>query len=396
MSGFFERDKKKGALSSALQDRRVLAGLLLSAAAVLSFIFIAPSDLIKGSVGSWTRLTASFSAAKRGQGLSWTALFSRGPVVLSSSSLDFVSGSAAELGLAAGGAAKTVRGILTPEDAARAGPDVALADADLAGQRAAAGELTYANRGFFTGGPGAVARAGEELRGAFAGSGEVPVAGSGRGRGVSSGRLTRAKGDQLSARLRASIDQNLLAGGAKSVSDLTQARQRAGVLLAPTCSKAESCSGEFVSANSGAVYDGNPVGAGAPSALSSPGFDGASKPSAAETRAGDEAQKAQQDLLACQKADADYTAQEAALGRDMQDQIERYRAQGCPPFWGGQARRLCDEQSAEALSACRRYDLAKCAHQKACPLTAAEGCAQTDCDSLLPGSSLQSFFSGLF
>jgi hypothetical protein len=48
------------------------------------------------------------------------------------------------------------------------------------------------------------------------------------------------------------------------------------------------------------------------------------------------------------------------------------------------------------MASCRLYNATQCAHAKACPLTASEGCAQTDCDSLLPQASLHSFFAGLF
>ena len=411
MSEFFQRDKKRGALGTALRDRRVLAALLLTAGVVLSFVFIAPSDSIRGAAapsgaaGSWSRLLASFSAVKRGQGLSWSAIFGRGPAVAGPSSVDFVRGSAAELGLVAspGRVARTVRGILTPEDARRAGAGVALSEADLEGQRAAAADLAqpaaYTGRGFFAGSQGAAGHAGEELRSAFDGS-DVPAAGAGRVRGVSPGRLPRAQGSRLSVEMRASMDASLLASNAKSVTDLAQARDRASLSRAPDCTAVRGCTTEYAAANLGAVYDGNSVGGAAPSALSAPRVDGTSQLAAAEARgagAADEAQRTQQDLQTCARADADYSAREKELSLALQQRIEQYHASGCPPVWASdKSRRRCEGQSAEVAVSCRLYNAAQCAHLSACPLTASEGCAPTDCDSLLPHASLQSFFAGLF
>jgi hypothetical protein len=407
MSGFFERNKKRGALRSLLADRRILAFLLLSAAAVLYFVFMAPSNFIRGAAvdsgaaGSWSRLRDSFGAVKRGQGLSLSAIFRREPAASGPSSVDFVQGSAAEMGLVASSdrAVQPVRGILTPEDAQRAGPDVALADEDLAGERAAAGDLIYASRGFFAGSQGALGHAGEELRRMFYGSG-APAPAAGRAQVVSSGRLSAAQGARLSAVMHASLNQSLLASNAKSVADLAQARERAGLAGAQDGTEANGCTAEYAAANMGSVYDGNPGGAGAPSALSAPRVDGASQPAAAEARgagAADEAQQARQDLQTCQKADADYAARESEFALGLQKKIEQYRSLGCPPLWDSEKnRRLCGDKAAEVAASCRLYNVLQCTHLEACPLTAAEGCAQTDCDSLLPHASLRSFFAGLF
>jgi hypothetical protein len=408
MSGFIEHNKKRAALAALFRDRRILAVLLLTAAVVLPLVFIAPPYFIRdaagpaGAAGSWSRLLASFGAAKRGQSFSLSAVFGREPAATGPSSVDFVQGSAAEMGLVASPAhaAKTVRGILTPEDARRAGNGVALTDEDLAGERAAAGDLAYANRGFFAGSQGAFGRAGEEQRGAFDGF-DVPAAGAGRVQGASPGRLPRAKGARLSAEMRASLNQSLLAGNAKSVTDLAQAHDRAGLSRAPDCTAANGCTAEFAAANLGAVYDGNSAGgAAAPSALSAPRMDGASQPAAAEARgkgAADETEQAGKDLQTCQRADADFTARESELARDLQKKLEQYRSLGCPPLWGSErSRRLCGGKAAEVAAACRLYNAMQCAHLEACPLTASDGCAQTDCDSLLPPASLRSLFSGMF
>ena len=93
----------------------------------------------------------------------------------------------------------------------------------------------------------------------------------------------------------------------------------------------------------------------------------------------------------------DYAAREGGLAVELQKKIEQYRSLGCPPFWGTErSRRLCDDKVGEVMASCRLYNATQCAHAKACPLTASEGCAQTDCDSLLPHASLHSFFAGLF
>ncbi|MCX5795689.1 MAG: hypothetical protein NTY77_09370 [Elusimicrobia bacterium] len=408
MSDFLERNKKRGILGMWLRGRRVLVALLCLTAVSLALVFVSRSNLLTGSAGaagSLSRLRASFSAVKRDQGLSWATIFGRGPAAAGPSSVEFVRGDAAELGLVAspGAAAKSVRGILTPEDARRAGRGVALSDEDLEGQRAASADLgqptAYAGRGFFAGSQGAEGRAGEDLRGALDGS-DVPAAGAGGVRGVSPGRLPKAKGKALSVEMRASMDRSLLDSRAKSVTDLVQARDRASGSRAPDCTAATGCTTEFAAANLGAVYDGNQVKAASPSSLSTPQVDGTSQLSPAEARgagAPDEADQVLKDLQTCRRADADYSAREKELSLALQARIEQFRALGCPPSWGSrESRRRCDEKAAEVTASCRLYNAAQCAHIEACPLTASEGCTLTDCDSLLPPAPSRSFFTGLF
>lgn len=409
MSEFLERNKKRGALGTWLRDRRVLAALLCLTAVSFVLVFVSRSNLLTGSAGgpgaagSWSRLLASFNAVKRDQGFSWAAILGRGPAATSPSSVDFVRGDAAEMGLVPGGAARTVRGILTPEDAKRAGRDVALGDEDLEGARAASADLAqpaaFAGRGFFAGSQGAAGRAGEQLRGALDGS-DVPAAGAGGVRGVSPGRLPKAKGKQLSVGVLASMDRSLLDSSAKSVTDLVQARDRASISRAPDCTAANGCTTEFAASNLGAIYDGNQVKAASPAGLSTPRVDGTSQLSSAEARgadAADEADRILRDLQTCQRTDADYSAREHELSLALQARIEQYRALGCPLIWGSRkSRRRCDEKAVEVAVSCRLYNAAQCAHIEACPLTASEGCAQTDCDSLLPSASVSSIFTGLF
>ena len=168
----------------------------------------------------------------------------------------------------------------------------------------------------------------------------------------------------------------------------------------PNCTAANGCPAEYASTNTGAVYDGNRVKAAIPSFLSALRVDGASQPAPAEARGAgsvDEADRVRQDLQTCQRADADYSAREQGLSLALQTRIEQYRALGCPPSWGSEkSRRRCDDKAVEVTVSCRLYNFMRCAHLEACPLTASEGCAQTDCDSLLPHASLRSFFTGLF
>ncbi|MDD5628395.1 MAG: hypothetical protein PHU21_04990 [Elusimicrobia bacterium] len=408
MSDFFERNRKKGALGSLLSDRRLLAVLLCLAAFSLALVFASRSGLLSGrsgAAGSWSRLLASFSAVKRDRGLSLSAILGRGPAAAAPSSVEFVRGDPAEMGLveSAGRGVKTVRGILTPEDAARSGRSVALSEEDLEGARAASADLVqpsaYARRGFFAGSQGAVGTAGEELRGALDGS-DVPGAGAGLVRGVSPGRLPKAKGTQLSVEVRASMDRNLLASGAKSVKDLVQARDRAAIARAPDCTAANGCSTEFAASSLGAVYDGSPVQSVSPKGMSTPRVDRTSQLSSAEARGADAAEEADQvlrDLQTCRKVDAGYSERERELSLALQARLDQYRALGCPVRWGfAKTRRRCEEKAAEVAAACRLYSSAQCAHVEACPLTAAEGCAHTDCDSLLPDASLGDLFKGLF
>ena len=410
MSEFLERNKKRGLLGG-LRERVLLAALAGSVAIVAAFVFIAPSNFIGGAAGSWreaaswSRLLAVFGAAKRGQRLSWHALFGRSTAVAGPSSVELVRGDAAEFGLvaAAGRGPKTIHGILTPEEAQRAGAGVMLAKEDLAGisveDMGPARPAAYAGRGFFSGKQGAVAFAGEEVRGAFDAS-EVPSAGAGRTRGVSPGRVSRARVARMTERVRADLDIGRLAGAARSVTDLTQAQEQARVSRAPLCTAARGCAGEEAAANSGAVYDGRAAAAAAPESGAAPDLARVAASAAFAGAAGspnDEAQRVQQELQACRQADADYAAQEDSLAASLQQRLAAYRVLGCTNFWSFPGnRKLCSARAREVAASCRLYNAAVCAHVQACPLSETQDCARTDCDSLLAQISLRTLFARLF
>ncbi|MDE2238283.1 MAG: hypothetical protein KGK30_10355, partial [Elusimicrobia bacterium] len=150
-----------------------------------------------------------------------------------------------------------------------------------AGEFSAAGVSAsgaYAGKGFFSG--GSFAAAGPALP---AGAGAAGGPGSGNLHAtVQNGRLSRMGAEQLQRGVRGLSNKLPVHGGLSPMKQLADGNVRSTIASAPDCSPANGCPPEYASTNTGAVYDGNPIGADDVGYLGSgagvTGLDGVSTP----------------------------------------------------------------------------------------------------------------------
>jgi len=368
MSRFFER-KKPGFLVRStpwLGGRRALAAALI-AAIVLGFFFLAPFNLSwpnRSGSGPFAGLLAAFRAARQRKDASRSDIFRTSAASVGESSVNLVRGAAADYGLVAGGVPLSIRGILNPDDARRAGLGVALRQSDLSGERAAAQAQVFAGAGFFSGIAGAGAHVGDELRQAFA---AVPLPQTLRGHamGTASGRLNRGAVAKLSAATRESLEG--ISGA--SVAELAEGHAFAERASGPNCVAVNGCGTEYAVANVGAVYDGNPVAPVVSRSAAAPLVDGASLPQVRQPWQ-DGGELAAQDAQKCKASDVFYDSMEQRLVAALQADAE---AAAGPCGMAG-----CGEARTRLKKDCRSYYTALCAHIRACPLTALDECPRRD------------------
>jgi hypothetical protein len=459
MSKFIERHRRKGLLALLLfllRQRKTILALLL-VAVVLSFVFIAPSNLMSGPLGrtragaaiAWVAsqlglggvlgmdggkvtfrsVLAAFRSAKSNKDLSWTSIFGRGSSgAAGKSSISYVEGNAEELGVAGGGKAgpRSIRGIMTPEDAAKSGNGIALTENDRAGQRAeelaragrgpngyagpggwaigadgaggaggtdSLGHMAaYAGRGLFGGagqdfgsGPGAGMRDGDAVRSALD-STSVPRSGPARRIGGSSGKLSAARVARASYSMRQAMNRNTVSRDSRAFTQLSEGRAQGMIARDPLCTANNGCPAEYASTNVGAVYDGNRVGAAAPDVLMAPTIDGRAMSGGIPSDSAlqgymDEARKAQQDAQKCQESDSIYGPQEQSLSAQLQQKGDELAAMGCGSGGCSSSKaKRCKRKGNEMKAICFELYRVQCAHIMACPLTANDGCPTPDCN----------------
>ncbi|MDD5656408.1 MAG: hypothetical protein PHF00_04040 [Elusimicrobia bacterium] len=420
MSKFLRRNRKKGLFALLLMllgERKAVLPLLL-VAVMLSFVFVAPENFA-GNVWVRTRAAAwvgarlglsdaahfadllrAFRSAQSARSLSWSEIFSRGGGAdgAPASSVALVRGAAAEFGLVGGasrGQARSIRGILTPEDAGQGARGVALDEESLA--RALAGEALRGGRADDSalGGPAYAIRKTVGIAGAGTGVADnvkeafdgVAVADAGSGRGIagSPGRLSRMAAAKLSLELRRAVTRNYAASGRSAFAQLADGRARTQMAAEPACKGANGCPSEFAATNVGAVYDGNRVGASAPKIMTAPMVDGdkgvGGVPGEAQMRGfADEAQQTQDKVGRCSLAERTYSP----LEQDVSTQLKQRRDNFQSSCTGGgtascsMARyRGCLDKGREIIRLCRRFYSLQHQHCMACPLTAEEGCSDS-------------------
>ncbi|HAM35569.1 MAG TPA: hypothetical protein DEB40_02050 [Elusimicrobia bacterium] len=469
MSEFFERNKKKsllGLLFLLFRKRKTLAALLL-VAVMLSFVFIAPSNFAGGFFGSSRAAAAlawvaaklgmggvlgtsgeisfgsvlkAFRSAQQGKDIAWSDILGRGGAASANgSSVSLVSGNAQEFGLAgsgltraAGRAARSVNGILNPEDAEKGGEGVALEEGDLTGERArqlagadrglgyagpggwhnefgasgsgnmgsarqfggaagpggraagSAGSTAYAGRDFFSGGVAAGSGRGDNVTSAFSGT-KVPGAGRAKIQAGNEGHLSRAVVAKASTERRQALNHNVMSASKGPFAQLADGRARAQMAREPICTAENGCPSEYAATNVGAVYDGNRVGPGAPDVLVAVPVDGSSLvnvPSDAQLQGYiDEARQAEINAQKCKDAQNTYGPREDDLSAQLQAKADELNAMDCGGGGCSKSKaRRCKAKGNEMKAVCvQLYDV-QCQHIMACPLTAGDGCPTVDCN----------------
>ncbi len=319
MSTFLEKNKKKSALAALLlflRTRKTATALLL-VAALVSFLFAGPSNLLlrvpggvrmaagaawlagkagvdisKWGLSSGKRgygdLLAAFREAKDGSGKAgWTA-FMGAPGAVGVGSVDFVKGDRKDLEAASGSGAKlpkpgSVEGVLNPDDARDRGEGegVALLESDVSGEReglvknAFAGGFAaksgdgggaeealsggaFASAGFFSGGRGATSgKLGDVLKGGLEGIAAAPGKGVAIAGGAK-GRLSASKAAAMRVRTTKGLLGAHTIGGQRAIVQLVAGRARASVAVAP----GGDCPGECAATETGRIYIGKVAGAG--------------------------------------------------------------------------------------------------------------------------------------
>lgn len=381
---------------------------------------------LAGGKRDYRDLLAAFRSAKEGGGKAGWAAFMRGGdaeaarrAAGSTGSLGFVKGNAKDLEAAGGSGAGlpkpgSVAGVLNPDDAKNTadGEGVALSDEDLTGEGeglvksafaggfgsgfgsgfgggsgAAGGGLSggsFAGANFFGNGKGAASgKLGDVVAGGLEGISAQPGKGV-RIKGGAEGRLSKSRASAVSTRENRGVAGTRTISGQRAFVQLASQRGRSAISVAPNCTAGSSCPGEFASVNTGAVYDGNTITGDRTDILTVPQLDGIDSPNLPDSGMADdyirEAENMTRDAEKCREADELYADKELKLSKRQEALSNEFEALGCGQgmscskknkskikkcvAWGDQMQELCKEN--EKL---------RCAHMKACPLTANNPCS---------------------
>lgn len=371
---------------------------------------------------SYGDLLAAFRAAKAGAGsggaggaggaggVGWGAFFGRaaaGGTV--PNSLDMVKGRRSDLEGAGKGADdlaknQTVQGVLDPADAKadKDGQGVALSDSDLGGQRegfvknAFAGGFAKGLLGGAGSGDGALSGGAFAGRGFFRGSGGAASAGSAdlarkglegltpaaatrsKIQGAAKGSLSAIRSHAVEARgMKGAAAAGL--GGNRAFYQLAQGRGRAALGTSPNCTP-PGCPGEFATTNTGAIYDGNKISGDSTDILTAPQVDGITSPNIPDTSIAksyeDQANQMDADAKKCKDLDAKYGPQENALNAQMTAISDQFKNADCGGGGCSKSKaRHCQALGDQLKAKCSEYMGVRCAHTKACPLTASNNCS---------------------
>lgn len=242
--------------------------------------------------GGYAELMAALKAARQEGGKSPWGLLSRSG---RGDSLGMVRGSESEVLGAAKIAAKlngnggtTINGVLSPNEARRAGKGVQLTREDVLGETSAStysgrgGVKVYAGRGLLTGGRLAPAQEEDSARNPTRGA-KAPDAAKNRAVADKEPKMTKTE-FRTAVSNSESVDAGVQIGGPGSaLAALADARTSGQRARAPNCTSDNGCTPEFANSSSAAVYDHNAVGkknGGTQSAPAVTGVDGISTPSA--------------------------------------------------------------------------------------------------------------------
>ncbi|MDE2492112.1 MAG: hypothetical protein KGM24_14790 [Elusimicrobia bacterium] len=379
---------------------------------------------------SFSELEAAFQAAKEAgaRGIGWGSFFGgRGGSGASGAgaaggevaagSVGYVVGSQSDLqaesasGAGAAGGPSGVRGAVTDQARGADANTVTLSPGDVGGQRegfvqsafaggfmngllgggaGAAGSQgllsggAYASRDFFNGGTLAPAPGNSDL--AKAGLDGVQPAGVPNGRimGAAKGKLSMARALRIDAAARQGAARaEALSGPHMAFVQLAEGRGRAVIATTPNC-QPPSCPAEYAATNTGAIYDGNGVDGAGSNILTAPAIDGLTSPNVPDagqaTGMQNTAEQYSKDAQTCQALDDtsdpnSYGSQELALNQKMQNLSNQFKAADCGSGGCSQSKLdYCNGLGDQMKSACRSYQSVRCAHTKACPLTADQSC----------------------
>lgn len=437
MSKFFERNKKKSALAALLlflRERKVVS-LLVFLVLGASILFVTPSSFIVGLPGgarvaaavAWlaskagvdisrwglgrsgrfSDLAAAFRAAKdanaNGRRAGWGAFFGGA----GADSLGFVRGGKDGLGdpavadkLAQQGGA--VKGIVSPDDRNNRAQGVTIGEGEMrgggyppaafAGGFGSAGALSggaYKGAGMFSGGTSAGTKPQDDFKKVIdeasvgvARPSQTDIKGAKRGK---SGKMDRKAQETVNAKGQ----ENLLSGdpNESAFKQLAVGKGCAALSVGANCAPG-SCPGEAAASATGAVYEGKENCGLADNVLLAAPVDGFTTPELPPvgdiTGAINQANQAQADLKKCKDADAMYGATENSLAAQMTE-VTRRLADDCGgslSFWEWLVclfdcshERYCKRLGQTSKNLCNQFNNVRCAHTRACPLTASQSCS---------------------
>lgn len=462
---FLERNKKKSAWAALLLFLRWKKGLgpLLLLVMLIMLVFISPSNILgfmisgldkmpfgghrlavvlaaathtplNGEKHSFSELMAALKSARTNGSDAW-GLYGGGRYGRNGAggaggdSLGMVRGSQADL--MAGGSAedklgggKSIKGVLSANEAKEAGNGVQLSDDDLqanganglVGNAAAGGFGGAGGMGVGAGGAGGVGGASGANSSAFiAGAGayatrdtltggNVGVANSSTkgpnvldGKGVPSaggkvipgadGKISRNDAARAITSRHTAMNANAIHPGGKALAQLSDGRARAQVARDPLCTADNGCPPEYAMTNTGAVYDGNKIGAQGPGVLvAGPAVTGVDDINTAVPTVPDdtnldglqhEADQIQKDAEACRKASEDPVYGKEAQGahtKRVTELSEEMKGMDCGG--GGcskSKKRRCEAKGDEMKQECRIIDSLQEQQYNHCPLMQKDG-----------------------
>lgn len=255
----------------------------------------------------------------------------------------------------------------------------------FAGGAAARGDMSvgagaYVGKGTFGGSGGAGSLPDDKIKGALSQMDPISVPRSQMTRGTQ-GRLSQARAASMSARVQRGIQARSV-NSHRAFAQLADGRGRAAVATTPNCVP-PGCPGEFATANTGAVYDGNRITGAGTDVLSAPEVDGTT-PSIPDASVADgymrDAAQLEADAKKCRELDEQYRDSENAAMARMQAESDRFESMGCGSGGCSKSKaKRCKAQGNRIKAACREYARIRNEHTNACPLTRGKG-REMNCD----------------
>ncbi len=377
---------------------------------------------LAGGKRDYDDLVAAFRAAKDGGGKAGWAAFMRGGGDAAdaarsggaSGSLNFVKGNAKDLESTVGSGAKlpkpgSVAGVLNPDDARNRGEGegVALLEGEMSGERAGRVKSAFAS-GFGSGAGGdgnlsggAFAAAGFFKSGKGATSGKLSdlvkggvdgiKADAGKGmqiKGAAKGQMSASKATTINSRTSRGLVGTHTISGQRAFVQLAAGRGRAAISVAPHCTAGSGCPGEFAATNTGAVYDGNNPFGERTDILTVPEIDGtATTPNLPDSGMADdyieEAEKMVADAEKCRELDEEYADDYLAFDQQQEALSNQFDSMGCGQGGCSKSKAKACQSIGDAMKdTCKQSMTVRCAHIKACPLTANNYCSPSECDGV--------------
>lgn len=424
MSDFLNRNKKKGSLAALLLflQRGKGVGPLLALVALLSFIFIAPASFVLGIpfVGPFVEKLGLRSALGGGQpnqaqleealrlararrdGLAAPgALFGRDGVgQYGRSTVDFVKGREGDKAKTYdenAGEARTIDGVVRPEDAKKMEEGVELKEGELAngllnpayadgvglgGTKGDPGEGPKADFGKLSGFGGGSGNSGgfsgrpfdptANLVGDSLAKNAVPKVASSRNLGGAGGKLSQREFRRMNAQVSGAVGNARGSGRSTALYQLAEGRAYS-IAAAPPPGKCDpnSCPNEYARNISGAVFDGSKPRGGI---ISSPELGDPATPNVPnEGEIGgmiDEAEQIEKDAEACERANEVYGPQMDASNRRTQELSDRLNSMNCNGGGCSKSKaKKCQAVGDQMRAECRNSNQISQNWANACPLT---------------------------